>query len=242
MSREKFDRIQMEVARRSSLQKKQTKDTTTELGRYSSKYALTEILICGKCGTACRRSVWTKNGKKRYVWRCISRMDYGKKYCSDSPTIDEYLIHQAIVEAIREVVNDDNNLLALKNLQTHIKKYYGSIEDDSIVEDEIRLNTLKDTVVQMAKELDTDSEEFVRVSKEIAEIKNRIALKKQRQIEASANENRMNEVINLTDILKNQPLEYDDKATRKLIDCIKVMSKNELLIIFKGGIKKTIRI
>ena len=133
-------------------------------------------------------------------------------------------------------------MLALKNLQTHIKKYYGSIEDDSIVEDEIRLNTLKDTVVQMAKELDTDSEEFVRVSKEIAEIKNRIALKKQRQMEASANENRMNEVINLTDILKNQPLEYDDKATRRLIDCIKVMSKNELLIIFKGGIKKTITI
>ena len=242
MSREKFDRIQMEMARRSSLNKKQTKDTTTELGRYSSKYALTEILICGKCGTAYRRSVWTKNGKKRYVWRCISRMDYGKKYCSDSPTIDEYLIHQAIVDAIKEVVNDDNNMLALKNLQTHIKKYYGSIEDDSIVEDEIRLNTLKDMVVQMAKELDTDSEEFVRVSKEIAEIKNRIALKKQRQMEASANENRMNEVINLTDILKNQPLEYDDKATRRLIDCIKVMSKNELLIIFKGGIKKTITI
>ena len=242
MSREKFDRIQMEMARRSSLNKKQTKDTTTELGRYSSKYALTEILICGKCGTAYRRSVWTKNGKKRYVWRCISRMDYGKKYCSDSPTIDEYLIHQAIVEAIKEVVNDDNNMLALKNLQTHIKKYYGSIEDDSIVEDEIRLNTLKDMVVQMAKELDTDSEEFVRVSKEIAEIKNRIALKNQRQMEASANENRMNEVINLADILKNQPLEYDDKATRRLIDCIKVMSKNELLIIFKGGIKKTITI
>lgn len=57
MSREKFDRIQMEMARRSSLQKKQTKDTTTELGRYSSKYALTEILICGTCGTAYRRCV-----------------------------------------------------------------------------------------------------------------------------------------------------------------------------------------
>ena len=33
-----------------------------------------------------------------------------------------------------------------------------------------------------------------------------------------------------------------DWTTRRLIDCIKVMSKNELLIIFKGGIKKTITI
>ena len=92
------------------------------------------------------------------------------------------------------------------------------------------------------REVNTDSDEFVRLSKEIAEIKNRIALKKQRQMEASANENRMNEVIGLTEMLKNQPLEYDDKATRRLIDCIKVMSKNELLIIFKGGIKKTIKL
>ena len=146
------------------------------------------------------------------------------------------------VKAIKEVVNDDNNLLALKNLQTHIRQYYGKLEDNSIVEDELRLNALVDQVMQMAKKVDADNEEFVRISKEIAEIKETIARKKQREIQASAKENRMNEVINLTDILKNQPLEYDDRTTRKLIDCIKVMSKTELLIIFKGGIKKTINI
>ena len=52
----------------------------------------------------------------------------------------------------------------------------------------------------------------------------------------------MNEVINIVDSMKNTTIKYDDKITRKLIDCIKVMSKNELLIIFKGGIQKTVMI
>ena len=52
----------------------------------------------------------------------------------------------------------------------------------------------------------------------------------------------MNEIINTVDVMKNTAIKYDDKITRKLIDCIKVMSKNELLIIFKGGIQKTVMI
>lgn len=39
---------------------------------------------------------------------------------------------------------------------------------------------------------------------------------------------------------KNHPIEYDDKAVRMLIECIKVKSGNELLVIFKGGIEKTV--
>lgn len=242
VTREKFERVQIEMARRGSLNKKQTKDTTTALGRYSSKYALTDILVCGRCGTSYRRSVWSKNGKKKAVWRCISRMDYGKQYCADSPTIEETLIHDAIVKAINQVANDDNNQLALKNLKTHIKQYYGTLEDNSVYDDEICLNTLIDKVMQMARTEDASSEEFVTLSKEISEVKKRIAEKKQRQSQIATSENRVNEIINSLDAIKNCPIQYDDKATRKLIDCIKVMSKTELLIIFKGGIEKTVMI
>lgn len=240
VTREKFELVQMEMARRSSLYKKQTKNTTTALGRYSSKYALTDILVCGQCGTSYRRSVWSKNGKKKAVWRCISRMDYGKQYCTDSPTIEETLIHDAIVKAINEVANDDNNQLALKNLKTHIKQYYGTLEDDSVYDDEIRLNTLIDKVMQMAKTEDANSEEFITLSKEISEVKKRIAEKKQRQSQIATSESRANEIIDSLNAMKNRPIQYDDKATRKLIDCIKVISKNEFLIIFKGGIEKII--
>lgn len=242
MSPEKFDRIQLEIARRNSMSSKNDKRCTTNLGRYSSKYALTEILVCGKCGSSYRRSIWTRKDKKKYVWRCISRMDYGLKYCPDAPTIEEYMIHDAVVKAITEVVNEDCYQLGVNNLKRHIQKYYGNAEENSIMDDEIRLKELVQKVMSMTAEMNADSEEFVKLSQEIAQTKEMINLKKQNQVKASSNEGRMQEIINTVDAMKNSVIEYDDKITRKLIDCIKVMSKNELLIIFKGGIEKTIMI
>lgn len=238
--REIFDRVQQEMARRSSLRKKKTKDVKTELGKYSSKYALTELLICGKCGTAYRRAVWNKNGKKKAVWRCVSRLEYGTKYCPDSPTVEESVMHRAIVEAIREVANDGGCQTALKNLQAYIRMYYGSGDDTDTAEDELKLNALIEEVMKKAAESETDSREFIILSAEIAETKKRIAEKKAKKIASGANESRMNEVLNTLDALKNHPIEYDDKAVRLLIDCVKVLSKNELQVIFKGGIEKTV--
>ena len=237
--RETFDRVQQELARRSSLRKKKTKDVKTELGKYSSKYALTELLICGKCGTAYRRAVWNKNGKKKAVWRCVSRLEYGKRYCPDSPTVEETVLHRAIVEAIREVAEDGGCQTALKNLRTHIRMYYGA-EDSDTAADEIKLHTLIDAVMKKAAESETDRQEFLTLSAEIAETKKRIAERKAAAADSAANEERMNEVLTVLDALKNHPIAYDDKAVRTLIDCIKVQSKNELLVIFKGGIEKTV--
>lgn len=238
--RDVFDRVQRELARRSSLKKKKQKDVKTELGKYSSKYALTELLVCGKCGTAYRRVVWNKNGKKKAVWRCISRLEYGTRYCPDSPTIEETKLHRAVVEAIREVVSDDGCQTALKNLQLNIRMYFGDSDENSTVADEAHLNQLIAEVMQKAKNSDADSEEFVKLSVEIAETKKRIAEKKAKQSAVGDNEARMNEVLDALNALKNHPIDYDDRAARQLIDCIKVMSKNEVLVIFKGGIEKTV--
>ena len=99
VDRDTFNRVQQELARRSSKRKISDK-TTNEQGKYSSKYALTELLICGKCGTPYRRATWIVNGKKQIVWRCISRLEHGKKYCPDSPTIKEENLYRGIIRAI----------------------------------------------------------------------------------------------------------------------------------------------
>ena len=76
VSREVFDRVQTEMARRTSKRRVKEKGTKTESGKYSSKYALTDMLICGHCGTPYRRCTWVRKGEKKIVWRCISRLDY----------------------------------------------------------------------------------------------------------------------------------------------------------------------
>ena len=84
-----FGRVQEELARRNGKRKIKQVGTKTEQGRYCSKYALTELLICGECGTPYRRCTWTVKGKKKVVWRCINRLDFGNKYCHQSPSIEE---------------------------------------------------------------------------------------------------------------------------------------------------------
>lgn len=98
--RERFDAVQMELARRRAQTGGTKKSAPTGMSRYSGKYALSGLLFCGECGTAYRRVVWTQHGEKRAVWRCSSRLDYGKKYCKESPTLDEAPLQQAVLAAI----------------------------------------------------------------------------------------------------------------------------------------------
>lgn len=101
IDRNTFNRVQEELARRSGKRKVKFVGTKTEQGKYSSKYALTELLVCGECGTPYRRCTWTtRDKKKKIVWRCISRLDYGKKYCKHSPSIEESVLQNAIMDAI----------------------------------------------------------------------------------------------------------------------------------------------
>ncbi|MFR3078577.1 recombinase zinc beta ribbon domain-containing protein [Intestinimonas butyriciproducens] len=45
---------------------------------------------------------WARNGKKQIVWRCVSRLEFGRKYCHSSPTLAEEKLHRAILEALNE--------------------------------------------------------------------------------------------------------------------------------------------
>ena len=102
VARDLFNQVQQEMTRRSSKRKVLQKSGKTELGKYSGKYALTELLVCGECGSPYKRVTWARNGKKRIVWRCVSRLEFGTKYCQHSPTLDEGRLHSAILAAMNE--------------------------------------------------------------------------------------------------------------------------------------------
>lgn len=66
VTREMFYAVQEEMKRRTASKSLSTKSAT---GRtcYASKYALSERLVCGECGTFYRRCTWTIRGKKKIV-------------------------------------------------------------------------------------------------------------------------------------------------------------------------------
>ena len=98
-----FDKVQEELARRSNKKMVDMRGATKK-SKYSGKYALTDLVVCGECGTRYRRVTWTSRGKTRVVWRCINRLNYGKKVCKHSPTIMEEDLQKAVMNAMNIVL------------------------------------------------------------------------------------------------------------------------------------------
>ena len=105
VSREKYNAVQAEMARRKAA-KSPSKRASTGLSAYTSRYALSDRLVCGECRTLYRRCTRMRPDGKRVVWRCVSRLDYGKKYCHSSPTMDEAPLQHAIIAALNTVLPD----------------------------------------------------------------------------------------------------------------------------------------
>ena len=105
VSREKYNAVQAEMAQRKAA-KSPSKRASTGLAAYTSRYALSDRLVCGEGGMLYRRCTWTHPDGKRVVWRCVSRLDYGKKYCHSSPTMAEAPLQQAIIAALNTVLPD----------------------------------------------------------------------------------------------------------------------------------------
>lgn len=237
-----FDKVQEEMARRTSKRKVKQVGTKTEQGKYSSKYALTELLFCGECGTPYRRVTWTVKGKKKIVWRCINRLDYGKKYCKNSPSIEENALQSTIMRAISESATE--NIEVLDVLKQHIAMGL-MVEEDNIdksLEYQIRLNNLNEQYnellgkIKFGDENTSNIEQMLeQVIKEKREIQNRLDQYKKQQDSVKKAKSRLDEIYDVIDILKNHPMSYDDNVVRRAIDSIKVIDKNTIQIILKSG-------
>lgn len=238
-----FARVQEELARRASKRKVKQTGTTTEQGKYCGKYALTELLICGECGTPYRRCTWTVGGKKRIVWRCINRLDYGKKYCHHSPTMEEAPLQNAIMDAVLKTAQIDPNIL--QTLKQHIQLGLGAgAGEDKSVEIQIRIaqidqefkNLLNSVTAENQQELLTDPRitdlmtEKRQLEKELAEY---AAAEQHRQNTAS----RLDNIFTILDGMKNHPLTYDDAVVRQILQCVIVESKEKVKVVFIGGME-----
>ena len=232
-----FDRVQEEIARRAGKKKVKQTGTKTELGRYSGKYALTELLYCGECGTPYRRCTWSRDGKKKIVWRCVSRLDYGKKYCKNSPSVEESRLHNAIAAAITKKANSEE--INIGGIMDHIESFGSRRDSDGIIQRQRRIAEIEKVIDDLAR-LNSDEAQsgeldykFSELYAELYSVKDEL---EEMQSGASALDGDMlNEMREVVTGLKNHPVEYDDKVVRQLIDCIKVMSADTIKICFKDG-------
>ena len=241
VSREVFNRVQEEISRRKALPPQSKKKAVTASGKYS-KYALTEVLRCGECGSRYKRVTWTSSGKKQIVWRCVSRLDYGKKYCKDSITVKEEELQEAIVRAIRKFnEEDDRTYIAL--MKATIGDALGITGNSEEVEFlERRIEALNKRMVQIVSASVQDGEsvehhedEFRRIADEIDQLKRRIEAAQEACKGSAAEQERLKEIQATIDSRAASVNAYDDTIVRQMIECIRVYHDGRLEIIFGGG-------
>ena len=239
VDRDIYNRVQQELARRSSKRKISDK-TITEQGKYSSKYALTELLICGQCGTPYRRTTWSSRGKKQIVWRCISRLEHGKKYCPESPTIKEEQLHKAIIHAINNYYSCRNDIARI--LKANIGTVLECQGQEEIISIENRLkeidnarNDLVNLIASGGCDEDKLDSEFSKLYEEEQQLSGRLEILKSQNKTSAETQAKLDKIMDMIEREKFELETFDNVLIRKLIECIKVLNKTEILVIFKVG-------
>ncbi len=239
ISRADFNRVQEEMARRSAKRVIADKLTKGEQGKYSAKYALSELLICGECGTHYRRVTWTAKGFKEIKWRCISRIQYGKKKCHNSPTVDEQTLHRAIVSAINEfceVKEDVAKVLRESITEVLDPNLNGSVQAAQQRIDELAHNI--DELIRLATVPETAESamsDIARFSEEMKTLREFIESEKTKQMTIQSGSASLDAVLERLEQEDFSLTEYDDIVTRQLIEKITVENKCFITVIFKGG-------
>lgn len=241
ISRDIFHRTQEELARRKALRPKSDKTSITQSGKYS-KYALSEVLHCAECGSRYKRVTWNIRGKKKIVWRCISRLDYGKKYCKDSLTVEEAALHRAVVRALNRFhVEDESTYLTLMKatIGEAIGINGGSEEIDLLTRRIDALNKrmldLVNETVAAGKDAESSEEEFKEISDQIEQLTRRIAAIQESVRGDATRQARLEEIQDIIAKRTANETPYDDSIVRQMIECIRVHGDGRLTIIFGGG-------
>ena len=242
-----FDRVQVEIARRNSLKSSSDKHITMK-AKFSSKYALTGLVVCGECGAKYRRTTWTSRGVKRVVWRCIKRLDHGTKYCKQSPTILEEKLHYAVVSALNSMLDCKDSLKTMLN---------GSIAE---------ILSMPDTdseIMKMLNEIDVKNSEMLEIIRqgaedredrnmvhercrqkhdEIAEIQKKLDTAMAIKQTENTNKSRLCEIYDMVSQMSGKFEEYDDNFTRTAVTNVKILSETKVQVTLFGSITKDIDI
>ena len=244
VSRDKFNAVQAEFARRNAGRTPNKRYTSTGRSCYSGKYALTERLVCGGCGTLYRRCVWNKRGQKWAVWRCASRVDYGSKYCKQSPTLYEKPLQRAILAVLNSVMSKKEALAGQITEAMRIELLSLPGGTMSMTDIDRRLAELEQefqSVFQQSREKPDGfmeyAQTFQRINEEAARLKEQRKYLLDQQQSDSATNGRIAHAMDVLSTGAAEITEWDESMIRQLVDTVTVLSEDRIRVRLYGGME-----
>lgn len=176
------------------------------------------------------------------VWRCINRLDYGTKYCNNSPTVSEEALHRAIVRAIQKFNREDEAtymMLMKATIGDAIGLNGGNDEIDLL---ERRVDALNKQMLNLVNEsvkggmdVEDHEEEFKEISAEIEQLNKRIKAIRNTLYDEETSKRRLALIQSTIDDREKNEGVYDDSVVRQMVECIKVYHDGKIEVIFGGG-------
>lgn len=240
IDRDTFNLVQAELSKRTSKNKKMD-SAITEQGKYSGKFALSELLICGSCGSYYRRRAKVADGKTTQYWRCINRLEHGKKYCKDSAGIEEQMLQETICRCLSKMLEDSKEVYSLiqSNL-TYAVSGNSAALDVHLIETQMKqVKQDADNMMEKMSKTEGSTELYEKALGELFE--QLVALRTQYEkakAQAEQSETVNAEVQRILNLLHNTEIsftEYDDLTVRRLVECIQVCGKEKIIVTLKGG-------
>lgn len=240
IDRDTFNLVQAELSRRNSKNKKMD-SAITEQGKYSGKFALSELLICGSCGSYYRRRAKVANGKTTQYWRCINRLEHGKKYCKDSAGIEEQMLQETICRCLSKMLEDSQDVYSLiqSNLAYAVSGNSAALDVHLIETQMKQVKQDADNMMEKMSKTEGSTELYEKALSELFE--QLVALRtqyEQARAQSEQSESVNAEVQRILNILQNTEIsftEYDDLTVRRLVECIQVCGKEKIIVTLKGG-------
>jgi site-specific DNA recombinase len=221
--RDLYMQVQEEMVRRANLHSGEARKKRV----YSSKYALSSIVYCPRCGDIYRRIAWNNRGKHSFVWRCVSRVEHGSSRC-DAPTVQETELQEAVLKSINMALGGKDDVLVA------LEKNIASV---LALEDEGSMESINAKLEELQKEL-LKRANAKKDYNDLADEIDRLRELKQNAMAGSAEREGLKQRISeMRDFLNSQLAEvrkYDEQLVRRLIE--KVTVYNERFVVeFKSG-------
>ncbi len=225
IDRDVFMKVKAEIARRANL------NPDGKRRVYSSKYALSGMVLCGHCGDIYRRVKWNNRGCKSTVWRCVSRVLKGKMdFDCPARTVKEEVLQGAIVTAFNDAYARRNAVISL--LKTNIQE---TVFDDL----EARIAAIDEQLAELQQQLVDNSGDNALVDELGLQIDD---LRGDRQdILAEAAERtdlqaRMNGMIAFLEEMPTAITEYSEALARRLVERITIFDE-KIVVELKSGLQ-----
>ncbi|MDE6088135.1 MAG: recombinase family protein, partial [Oscillospiraceae bacterium] len=246
IDRTTYNLVQQEMKRRAAKRRVSDK-CVTEQGKYSSKYALTELLICLECGTPYRRCTWNIHGRKAIVWRCISRLDHGNRYCKNSPTIHEEPLHRGIIQAVNEYHSCADEIADILRAGTEFVltgQIHGEIlaAEKRLAEIDNARQSMIDLIVSGAIGSDSLDDEFRKLHDQEETLQETLKTLRTQNTANDAVQEQLDMAISEISDENFRMTEFDDVTTRHILECVRVIDKTHIQVVFKGGHESRIEI